>query len=141
MQKHFPSLQPYGRRRRQVYVLALENTLSVEVYIRNKVYRIQRLFKTVDLPQKLALKCPLLRQWVGLGFQGWVHMEAHAAAALCQAIQGHSGILFLYLLALEKKKDGWNTVGSVHYWAVEESWKSIHDHVCPASWSLSNPES
>lgn len=26
MQKHFPSLQSYGRRRRRVYVLALENT-------------------------------------------------------------------------------------------------------------------
>lgn len=41
MQKHFPSLQSYSRRRRQVYVLALENMLNVEVYIKNKVYRIQ----------------------------------------------------------------------------------------------------
>lgn len=36
MQKHFPSLQSYSRRRRQVYVLALENMLNVEVYIKNK---------------------------------------------------------------------------------------------------------
>ncbi|XP_017590705.1 PREDICTED: SLIT-ROBO Rho GTPase-activating protein 3, partial [Corvus brachyrhynchos] len=41
MQKHFPSLQSYSRRRRQVYVLALENMLNVEVYIKNKVYKIQ----------------------------------------------------------------------------------------------------
>lgn len=34
MHKRFPSLS-CGRRRRQLYVLALEDTLSVEVYIKN----------------------------------------------------------------------------------------------------------
>lgn len=33
-------------------------------------------------------------------------MEVHTAAAVRQAIQGHPGIYFLYLLAL-KKKTGW----------------------------------
>lgn len=35
-----------------------------------------------------------------------MHLEAHAAAAVRQAIQGHPGVYFLYLLALKEKKKG-----------------------------------
>lgn len=59
-------------------------------------------------------------------------------AAVCQAIQGQSWNLFSLPLGIYKKKKGGggDTVGFVHCWPMEKSWKFINDNVCQAGWSV-----